>query len=93
MSRWWRYTMEKEPPDEIVVQSTATLHRYVKAEVIEPERDDKPLTLFDLEEPDPFSCEHELAVADIGKGKTECGLMGKWTNCREVGHCTAEGAR
>lgn len=51
------------------------------------------LSLFDMEERDPFSCEHELAVADIGKGKTECALMGKWTNCREVGHCTAEGAR
>lgn len=52
------------------------------------------LSLFDMAgDRDPFSCEHELSVADIGKGKTECGLMGKWTNCREVGHCTAEGAR
>ena len=48
MSRWWRYTMEKEPPEEIVVQSGATLHRYVKAEVIEPRKDEAPLTLADL---------------------------------------------
>ena len=53
------------------------------------------LTLFELDEGarDPFACPHELAVADIGDGKTECALMGCWTNCRCVGHCTVRSKR
>lgn len=51
------------------------------------------LSLFALDEPDPFDCQHERSVADIGGGKTLCALMGVWTNCREVGRCTARSAR
>ena len=49
------------------------------------------MRLFEPESRDPFNCPHELAVVDIGKGKTECALMQCWTNCREVQHCTYEG--
>lgn len=37
----------------------------------------------------PSDCVHEKSLVDIGGGKSFCDLIGKWTNCREVGHCTA----
>ena len=47
------------------------------------------LSLFGVERPEPFKCPHETSVADIGDGKSLCEVWGMWTNCREVGHCTA----
>lgn len=38
----------------------------------------------------PGECPHELSAVDVGGGKSECALMGCWTNCREVGRCTWE---
>ena len=35
-------------------------------------------------------CKHEASVADVGGGKSFCSRLGKWTNCREVGHCVAD---
>lgn len=53
------------------------------------EREIEQLSLFNAPENNPFDCPYELAVVDIGGGKTECNLMQCWTNCREVQHCTA----
>lgn len=39
------------------------------------------------ETPVPGGCSYETAVAPIGKGKSYCVAWGRWTNCREVGHC------
>ena len=47
------------------------------------------MSLFETEKPNPLHCEHEQKVADVGGGKTLCAVWGMWTNCREVGHCTA----
>lgn len=47
------------------------------------------MQLFEVDALDPFNCPHELAVVDIGGGKTECAKLKCWTNCREVRHCTA----
>jgi len=41
----------------------------------------------------PGSCPNEGAVADIGGGKSYCITWEKWTNCREVGHCTFESVK
>lgn len=48
------------------------------------------LSLFEVARPNPLACKHEQSVVDIGGGKTLCAAMGMWTNCREVGHCTAK---
>lgn len=41
----------------------------------------------------PGRCPNEGAVADIGGGKSYCTPWERWTNCREVGHCTLETAK
>lgn len=41
----------------------------------------------------PGSCLNEGAVADIGGGKSYCIPWERWTNCREVGHCTLDAAK
>lgn len=41
-------------------------------------------------EPTPGECAWEGAVADIGGGKSYCIPWGRWTNCREVGHCVMD---
>lgn len=40
---------------------------------------------------EPFNCQHESSVVDIGGGKSFCELWQKWTNCREVEHCVYQG--
>lgn len=51
------------------------------------------LSLFDITDdvPDPKSCRHVKAIADIGGGKAKCGAYGDgetWTNCVALGRCT-----
>lgn len=35
-------------------------------------------------------CPNETSLVDIGGGKSFCTRLNKWTNCREVRHCTAD---
>ncbi|MBO7701856.1 MAG: hypothetical protein J6S36_02965 [Eggerthellaceae bacterium] len=53
------------------------------------------LSLFDeMDDLEPGRCPHEGPTFETMAGwKTECRLMGKWTNCGEVGHCTAKEGR
>lgn len=47
------------------------------------------LSLFTVDTPNPFHCPYERQVIDCGGGKTFCALRRLWTNCRELGSCTA----
>lgn len=48
---------------------------------------DGQLPLFGEPKQQPGNCPNEVAVADIGGGKSYCIPWERWTNCREVGYC------
>lgn len=80
----------EKPPRVWCNQPTGHDHAYVLCEP--PELPCKAFIL-DAERITGAECVYELMAVDIGGGKSYCTLIDKWTNCREVGHCTADNGK